>query len=41
MKTLNVTLETEEYNALIEKKGKKTWREFILDLANVKIKGQT
>lgn len=34
MKTINETFEDSEYELLIEKKGKKTWRQFILDLAN-------
>jgi predicted CopG family antitoxin len=32
MKALNIYLEDEEYKKLVKLKGKKTWREFILEL---------
>ena len=35
-KQLNETFDEEEFEELKAKKAKKTWREFILDLANVK-----
>jgi predicted CopG family antitoxin len=36
MKQLNIVFEDDEYKKLIEKKGKQTWREFILRLLKVK-----
>jgi predicted CopG family antitoxin len=36
MKTLNVVFEDKEYEELTKMKGKKAWREFILQLAKVK-----
>ena len=36
MKELRVTFEDEDYPKLLKAKGKKSWREFILNLANVK-----
>jgi predicted CopG family antitoxin len=36
MKTINVTFEDEEYQALLKKKGDLTWREFILELLKEK-----
>lgn len=38
MKTLNVTLEDEEYERLMKVKGSRTWRGFILQLAESKAK---
>jgi predicted CopG family antitoxin len=32
MKTINVTFDDEEYRKLEQKKGKLTWRQFILKL---------
>ncbi len=32
MKTLNETFEDKEHKKLVKKKGKRTWREFILTL---------
>lgn len=32
MKTVNVTFEDSEHERLLEKKGKMSWREFILTL---------
>ena len=31
MKTINETFEDKEYDALIKKKGERTWRQFILE----------
>jgi len=36
MKTINETFEDAEYEALIKRKGEKSWRQFILDIAKVK-----
>lgn len=33
MKTINVTFEDEEYKRLIRKKGKLSWHDFIIKLA--------
>jgi|TARA_Y100000310_G_scaffold335935_1_gene419202 predicted CopG family antitoxin len=38
MKTINETFEDEEYEALIDRKGDKSWRDFILSAAKVKKK---
>ncbi len=34
MKAINETFEDKEFEFLKEKKGDKTWRQFILELAN-------
>ena len=39
MKTINETFEDEEYEALIERKADRSWRQFILDMAKVKKRG--
>jgi len=36
MKTINESFEDKEYKLLIKAKGRLTWREFILKLAEVK-----
>ncbi len=36
MKTINETFEDNEFEELSKKKGNKSWRQFILDLAKVK-----
>ena len=33
MKTLNIPLEDKEYSRLKEMKGDKSWREFVMELA--------
>ena len=37
MKTINETFEDKDYDFLLKIKGKHTWREFMLDMANSKI----
>jgi predicted CopG family antitoxin len=32
LKTLNITLDVEDYEKLVKVKGKRTWREFLLTL---------
>ena len=36
MKTINVTFEDKEFNALSTLKGNKSWRGYILELAKLK-----
>ena len=33
MKTLNIHMDDEEYNAIVALKGKNTWREFLAEIA--------
>ena len=35
MKTINVTFETTEHAQLLKLKGKTSWQDYILELANV------
>jgi hypothetical protein len=35
VRTINETFSNEEFEQLKEKKGKKTWREYILELAGI------